>query len=583
MSTLDDEFVVRPGRIRNGGRNARAKSFVDQVTRAAQSATQGRRSFTRGSAGSRSTFGRGRTAVAAASLRSSSRRVVIKARVVRHRGQRFHSASLATHVDYLKRDGVSRDGEPAQLFDAQSDDVDGRAFAESCEPDRHHFRFIVSPEDGAELSDLRAFTRDLLGQASTDLGCQLEWAAVPHWNTDNPHVHVLVRGRADGADLVISRDYISRGLRGRAEELVGLELGPRSEQAIARALQNDVEAERWTGLDRALQAAADENGGTIDLRLGGSEAYDTKLKRLMIGRAMKLERLGLAEGAGSARWLLRAGAEATLRELSIRGDIIKTMHSALARGGRDPSTADFAIHGDEAPNVIGRLADRGLYDELTGSAYVVIEGLDGRSHYLTFADLNATSDAATGAIVEARPFVGGDGKRRLTLSVRSDFSLADQVGATGATWLDGQLVAREPNATASQGYGAEVREALIRRTDHLASSGLATRQGQRSVFARNLLDTLRRSELDEATRRLSISSGLPHRPGGEGGQLGGVYRQRVDLASGRFAMLDNGLGFELVPWKPSLESHLGRQVRGVRLASGGIDWSMGRSRGPSIG
>lgn len=583
MSTPDDEFVVRPGRIRNGGRNARAKSFVDQVTRAAQNATQGHRSFTSGSPGSRSSFGRGRTAVAAASLRSSSRRVVIKARVVRHSGQRFRSASLATHVDYLKRDGVSRDGESAQLFDARSDDVDGRAFAESCETDRHHFRFIVSPEDGAELTDLRAFTRDLLEQASTDLGCRLDWAAVPHWNTDNPHVHVLIRGRADNVDLVISRDYISRGLRGRAEELVGLELGPRSEQAIARALQNDVEAERWTGLDRALQAAADENGGIVDLRLGASEAYDTKLKRLIIGRAIKLERLGLAEGAGSARWMLKAGAEATLRELSIRGDIIKTMHSALARGGRDPSTADFAIHGDEAPNVIGRLADRGLHDELTGSAYVVIEGLDGRSHHLRFADLNATGDAATGAIVEARTFVGGDGKRRLALSVRSDFSLADQVGATGATWLDGRLVAREPIAAAGRGFGVEVREALERRTDHLASSGLATRQGQRTVFARNLLDTLRRSELDEAAKRLSISSGLPHHPVGEGGQLGGVYRQRVDLASGRFAMLDNGLGFELVPWKPSLEGHLGRQIRGVRLAGGGIDLSMSRSRGPSIG
>src|SRR3546814_2898563 len=70
-------------------------------------------------------------------------------------------------------------------------------------------------------------------------------------NTDNPHVHLLVRGRdQDGADLVISRDYISRGLRGQAERLVSLELGPRSDQEVSVTLRREVSAERWTRLDR---------------------------------------------------------------------------------------------------------------------------------------------------------------------------------------------------------------------------------------------------------------------------------------------------------------------------------------------
>jgi type IV secretory pathway VirD2 relaxase len=130
-----------------------------------------------------------------------------------------------------------------------------------------------------------------------DLGTKLDWIAVDHWNTDNPHIHVLIRGRAeDGQDLVISRDYISRGFRDRAAERVTLELGPRSELEIRSALEREVEAERWTSLDRALRVAADEGAGVADLRLSAS-GEDPELRRLMLGRAAKLERLGLASKA----------------------------------------------------------------------------------------------------------------------------------------------------------------------------------------------------------------------------------------------------------------------------------------------
>ena len=170
---------------------------------------EGRRSLTRlYSRGSR--FGRGRAASLAASrmLQARGRGAMVKARVVR---QMRSPGALRAHVGYLKRDGVTRDGSPGKLFDAAGDDADGRDFAERCEGDRHHFRFIVSPDDAGELSSLRSFTRELMDQASRDLGTRLDWVAVDHWNTEHPHIHILVRGRADdGADLVISRDYIAR-------------------------------------------------------------------------------------------------------------------------------------------------------------------------------------------------------------------------------------------------------------------------------------------------------------------------------------------------------------------------------------
>ena len=88
------------------------------------------------------------------------------------------------------------------------------------------------------------------------------------------------------------------------------------------------------------------------------------------------------------------------------------------------------------------------------------------------------------------------GRKRLSLATRSDLTIEAQVTAPGATWIDRQLLAREP-AIGGGGFGAEVREAMDRRVDHLVEEGLARRQGQRVVFARDLLDTLRRRELDE--------------------------------------------------------------------------------------
>jgi type IV secretory pathway VirD2 relaxase len=584
VSQRDNDLRVRPGRIRDSGRSSsRPKSFVGQVMRAAKRAGHIGNGFGRGKAGvSRSRFGRGRRAALSLTLRSTSRRVVMKARVVRHHGTRFRSAPLRKHITYLKREGVTRDGADARMFDAASDTADERAFAERCKDDRHHFRFIISPEDAAELSDLRTFTRELMTDVARDLGSKLNWIAVDHWNTDNPHIHLLIRGCAeDGQDLVISRDYISRGFRDRAAERVTLELGPRSERDIQSALEREVEAERWTSLDRALRVAADEGAGVADLRPNAS-GEDLILRRLMVGRAARLERLGLADQVASGCWTLKPGIEDKLRELSIRGDVIKTMHRAMTVRGREPDVSGFALHGEEPTDpVLGRLIERGLYDELKGSAYAVVEGIDGRTHHIRFTDIEMTGDAAPGAIVEARSYDDARGRRRLSLANRSDLSIEAQVTAPGATWIDRQLLARD-SIVASSGFGSEVREAMERRVDYLAGEGLARRQGSRVIFARDLLNTLRQRELDATVARLSAETGLLHNPSSEGERIVGVYRRRVTLASGRFAMIDDGLGFQLVPWRPALEQHLDRQVSGVAAGRGGVTWSFGRKIGLGI-
>ena len=272
-------------------------------------------------------------------------------------------------------------------------------------------------------------------------------------------------------------------------------------------------------------------------------------------------------------------AELSLRALGERGDIIKRLHRAM----RERSPSEWVVAGEAgAWPVVGKLVGRGLDDELKGTSYAIVDGVDGRAHHLRLPDLDATSDALPGAVVEVRRFTDAGGRERVALAVRSDLPIEAQATAQGATWLDRRLIARGPGQLAETGYGAEVRGALDRRTEHLVSEGLARRQGQRVLFARDLLNTLRQRELSAVGERLAGETGLPPRTTVEGEHVAGIYRQRVMLASGRFAMIDNGLGFSLVPWTPTLDRHLSQQVSGLMRASG-VDWTLGRKRGIGIG
>jgi type IV secretory pathway VirD2 relaxase len=397
----DDDFQVRLGRVRNQGRGAN-RPFVGRVLASAHKAgglTTGRRTA------GRSTFGRGRSAAFLADhpLTDRSRRVVVKARVVRQKAGA--STPLSAHLRYLRRDGVTKEGEPARMFGGDGQDSNYHAFAERCEGDRHHFRFIVSPDDALEMTDLRAFTRDLMTEMERDLGTRLDWTAVDHWNTEHPHVHILVRGKGDdGRDLVISRDYISHGLRGRAEHLVTLELGPRSDLEIRRGLEAQVKADRWTKLDRSLATEATRNDQIVDLRRAADGRGKGHLQACMIGRMRKLERLGLTEPLGPARWRFSERAEPTLRALGERDDIIKRIHRGLTEQRIERSIDDFALHDWDTSQIIGRLVAFGLDDELKESVYAVIDGVDGRVHHLRLPDLNAVGDATPGSIVELRRF-----------------------------------------------------------------------------------------------------------------------------------------------------------------------------------
>jgi type IV secretory pathway VirD2 relaxase len=574
----DDSFRVRPGRIRSRT-GQRARPFIFQALAAAQRAGGHISRKGRITSPSASTFGRGRSASIRANrlITGRSRGAVVKARVVRQfRG----SAPLAAHLGYLRREGVTRDGEKAKMFGPDTDKADHDAFSERCKDDRHHFRFIVSPDYAHELGDLKGFARNLMVDMERDLGTKLDWLGVDHWNTEHPHVHILVRGVADdGENLVISRDYIRQGMRDRASDILTQTLGPRTDHDIRQTIERQIDSERWTQLDRQLVRDADRHG-IIDLAPHPDGQPDEFLTQ-KIGRLHKLESLGLAIEIRPGQWMMGEDVESTLRALGERGDVIKRIHRGLARRGIDKGAADYVLAAEQIDkSVIGRLLERGLDDELRGSAYAIVDGVDGRAHHIRFQDLEATGDSASGSVVELRRYEDANGRSRIALTIRSDLSIEEQIHAHGATWLDRQLLAREPVEVGEGGFGREVKQALQDRTDHLVEQGLARREDQRVRFARNLIDTLRDREVTALGARLAGETRLPFTKASEGDQVAGIYRQRFSLASGRFAMIDDGLGFQLVPWSPSVEKQLGSQVAGaMRANGGGVDWSFGRKRG----
>lgn len=641
-----DRFRVHPGAPKDRG-----QPFINRVLKQAGKAGSGARK-SGGRPGSR--LGRGHVAArfAAQSLADGARRVTVKTRLVNL--AKAGSRSTITHLRYIEREGVGRDGEPGRAYGPMTDDADLADFEQRGRKDRHQFRFIVSSEDATELDDLRRYTRDLMARMEADLGTRLEWVAVDHWNTENPHTHVVLRGKDDtGKDLIISRDYIAEGMRHRASDLAAQWLGPRTELEIQRVMQREVEQERWAGLDRTLQREA------VDGLVRPEMLAEPRLQRqrqALIGRVQRLQRMGLATEQQPGMWAIHADAEPTLRAMGERGDIIRTMQRAM--GGTQRELAVFELN-KNAPSIIGRVTAKGLADELYDKGYLVIDGIDGKAHYVALPPRSELEQYPTGAVVEVKAAadvraadrnivaLATDGiyrtdhrlaiaqgqatpdrdlceivaahVRRLealrragivkreaegvwrvpddlaergrqydaqrlgggvAVELKSHLSIERQVRVIGATWLDQQLIGGG-KGLGDMGFGGEVKDALRQRADFLTEQGLAERRGQRLLLVRDLLAKLRGRELANVAQDISAETGLKHRPVSVGQRVSGIYRRSIMLASGRYAMLDDGGGFSLVPWKPVLEQRLGQNVTGAFRGSG-VAWEFGKRHGLAI-
>jgi len=458
---------------------------------------------------------------------SGTRRVVIKSRIVKL----GKGMAAAAHLRYLQRDGTTRDGERGSLYGADADRIDGKPFLERSSGDRHQFRFIVAPEDGAQYDDLKPVVRRLMDQAEKDLGTRLDWVAVDHFNTGHPHAHVIVRGKDEtGKDLVIARDYMTQGLRARAAEIVTLDLGPRTEREIMAAQTQEIGQERFTSIDRRLMRDADEAGVVRAL------PADPGQHASLIGRLRTLSRLGLAEEQKDGSWKLDQEMETSLRRMGERGDIIRTLNRELREAGIHRPPQDHALFDPEqGTEIVGRVVATGLSDEHRDRRYLIVDGIDGHSHYADIGEDQQT--LATGSIVRLSP---------VPIEVRE----VDRTVAAVASQQDGRYsvdlhLNHDPSMT------MEKAEAHIRRLEAMRRAiGKPDRQPDGTwVIGQDHLENAERYEREKAQRTpvrigtLSVRSidTLPHHDGATWLDRELTSQQPVPLAGGFGADVRRGL------------------------------------------
>lgn len=573
----EDSFEPRHARMRSTGSPSESQLFRTAVE-TMRWAGGAKRQFRRGFKGVRNCRG---NAVAHALMSPGryagfrSRRAVIKTRLV-YIGSRGVEATRV-HLYYIQRGAVGRDGEVGRLYSAEEEQASGKAFLDRCRSDRHGFRLILSVRDSPDYEDLEPLVRRFMVRVEEDLGTRLEWVAADHFDTSQPHTHLVLRGRDDlGEDLVIAPDYIKYGMRLRLEELVSIDLGPRIDLENKQARRLEIYAERPTGIDCRLLGEMDQD------RVVAAKSRNMFEQAVRTGRLRKLQTLGLASPVGDGRWRLGNELETRLRDLGERSKGLRILQRSLSAAGIDRADVDRVVFQPVAgASVTGKAVARGFADQWGDDQYLIIDGVDGRGHYVEIGKNVETGPAPEGAIVRVTAFAAIEhlniGAGSIKVEIVSTIPLEKLPGYDGPTWLDRELVAPQDNPREA-GFGRSVRSAMAARRAWLLNEGLASLEGERTSYPANLLTRLQRRELLQVAKDISKETGLEFASPGDAVGVDQVIRKRFDLASGQFAMIDNGREFSLVPWQPEFEPAIGKRL-GDMVRASPVSWHIPRDFG----
>lgn len=316
-------------------------------------------------------------------------RVVIKARVVTGKGA-SSLERMRKHRTYLSRSGTGLTGKSPKFFDAAGHCTQEQLHLRGVNwvSDPHHFRFIISPEQGARL-ELEDYVRAVMRDVQGDLKTSLEWYGVCHHNTDNAHAHVVVRGVDEaGAPLIISRQYLSHGMRHVAEREASVRLGMRGPGELEQGIAKLVTEERFTWLDKELVKERDRSGEGGVVRVTPLSPNAREFQRR--ARLHKLRRLAFLESKGLCReertgvWKIDDRLEPVLRELGERRGVERLIAPLVA--GREESKQDLLIHKEtqefSPKELLGTVIGKELIDELHDKKFILLSGSDGRNHFI---------------------------------------------------------------------------------------------------------------------------------------------------------------------------------------------------------
>ena len=446
----ETDFNVKLGRIYSPNGTGRFVSFAGRVRRAAQNSSR--------SSG-------GRVKKISSTEQYFSRRVIVKVNLVKMGGQGYATQKL--HLDYIQRDSATLEGDKGSLFGRDEVFADADEFHQRGKDDRHQFRVIVSPEDGKEIGDLRTYTRNVMSQMEHDLGTKLDWVAANHYDTANPHTHIVIRGvRDDGKNLIIPREYISHGMRDAAEHIATLELGPATQIDIAKKLAGEIHKERFTKLDRDLLSKSVNQIVDVSGKLSEGMNWQTRFEK---GRVKALAKLGLAEKVGFGKWRLDDNLERTLRRLGDRGDIIKSYHRALKQASLERASYSDPVYDPAASlakPVTGRIVKTGILDDVSDRSFIVVDTVHGEAIFVETGRAKNIAGLEAKMIVRAGP--------QSYAPKQSDYTIADIASKRGGIYSPSAHEMSDPSA----------REAFIkahvRRLEAMRRKGHAERNSDGS-------------------------------------------------------------------------------------------------------
>ncbi|WP_341632000.1 DUF3363 domain-containing protein [Sphingomonas agri] len=404
-----------------------------------------------------------------------------------------------------------------------------------------------------------------------DLETRLEWVAANHANRLFPHAHLMLRGKDEHAEnLVIAPDYLFHGMRERLAGIVSLDLGPRTDLEV-KPDRLEVCAERLTSIDRRLMRDMD------DCHVVRSMGRDMVDHAIRTGRLRKLESMGLARELRGGRWELSAQLERNLGRIAERHETARTMQRVLRAAGLERAPGEQLIYNPSArTKLTGRVLAHGREDDQSNN-YLIVDGVDGRVHCVNVGTGLIGEPLPKGAIIRVEPstdLAPDTEDRPPHITLLSPVPLEELAGQKGATWLDEEL-SLPAAAARDQGFGRQVRIALAQRRAVLLERGLASVEGDEFECRPDMLRTLRAMAIQQASIVIEQETGLDFKAAPPGSHVEGKLRQRLDLPSGQFGVIEGGHEFFLVPWHPELARAIGDRVS-VLVRDREIGWTIGR-------